>query len=69
MSPNRFEPRSPTEEKAYRARINRVYPPTGEIVGDTAWRRWRTESGWHPDTPASIVEEYDWLFEFGPANE
>ncbi len=66
MNPRRFEPRTPAEEKAYKARINRVYNPTGEIVGDTEWRRWRQEEGWHLATPEEIKAEYGWLFE--PAN-
>lgn len=68
MTPNRFEPRTPAEDKEYKARINRVYSPTGEPVGDTAWRRWRTENGWHELTPQTIIAEYGCLFEFGGHN-
>ncbi len=46
--------------------LTTVYPPTGEIVGETEWRRWWTEDGWHPLTPQAIREEYGWLFEYEP---
>jgi hypothetical protein len=60
-----YQDRGEAEKRAQWARLTRVYPPTGEIVGETAWRRWRTADGWHPATPSEIVAEYGWLFEYG----
>ena len=44
---------------------SQIFPLTGEPIGQTQWRRWRGEKGWHPATPDAIKAEYDWLFEPG----
>ncbi len=49
-----------------------IFPLTGEPIGETPWRRWYvgklapdnprdTSTGWHPLTPQSILDEYDWM--------
>lgn len=52
------------ERQVRRRRAAAIFEPTGEPMGETEWRRWRTESGWHPNTPKAILDEYGWLFEF-----
>lgn len=47
-----------------RARASTIFELTGEPLGETEWRRWRTADGWHPATPAAILDKYGWLFEF-----
>ena len=69
MKTKQFESRTEAEKGGHWAKINRVYPQTGEIVGETEWRRWRTEDGWHADTPAPIIAEFGWMFECGGSDQ